>query len=144
MHKGLVHLLPHTLFNDLARFLVGEAVPEIAGEQIAVRVIPRAGLRLGKIRADAERANLPARLDKIQLKAGQLILQVGRGGKVPCAVYRRALCLTVGGRSIFGGAALFQRGRGVVLDQPKALGQRQAALRIAPSNRSATSRPINS
>ena len=108
MHKGLVHLLPHTLFNDLARFLVGEAVPEIAGEQIAVRVIPRAGLRLGKIGADAERADFPARLGKVQLKAGQLILQVGRGGKVPCAVYRRALCLAAGYFGIFGGAALFQ------------------------------------
>ena len=100
----------------------------IAGEQIGVGVIPRAGLRIGKLRADAQCADLFARLDKIQLKAGQLILQVGRRGIVPHAVHRCAVRLTAGSISIFGGAALFQRCRAVVVDQPQRLASVRSAM----------------
>ena len=120
------------LFNDKARFLVGKTVPEIAGKQIGVGIVPRTGLFVGKRRADTQRTDLLARLDKVQLKAGQLILQVGGSGKVPCAVHRDAVRLTAGYLGIFGGAALFQRGGAVVVNQPQAFGKRKAALRIAP------------
>ena len=132
MHKAVVHLLPHPLFDDLLYFLIGEAVAGVPREQIRIRVIPGAGLCIGEIRADTQRTDLFARLREIQLEAGQLILQVGRGRETPRAVHGLAVLLRSFRLRVFGRPAAFQRLGAVVADQPPALCQRQAGFGVTP------------